>query len=47
MIGSRLPGKIVKIKCDKYTFEGSDGPVELAWRWDYIEEPAEAVADAN
>ena len=39
LIGSKLPGKIVKQECEPYTFTGSDGEdVTLDYRWQYVAE---------
>ena len=39
LIGTSLPGKIVKEECEPYTFTGSDGEdVTLDYRWKYAAE---------
>ena len=39
LIGSKLPGKIVKQECEPYTFTGSDGEeITLDYRWQYAAE---------
>ena len=39
LIGSTLPGGIVKEECEPYTFTGSDGEdVTLDYRWKYAAE---------
>ena len=39
LIGSKLPGGIVKEECEPYTFTGSDGEeVTLDYRWKYAAE---------
>ena len=39
LIGSKLPGGIVKEECEPYTFTGSDGEeVTLDYRWKYVAE---------
>lgn len=39
LVGSKLPGKIVKQECEPYTFTGSDGEdVTLDYRWQYAAE---------
>ena len=39
LIGSKLPGVIVKEECEPYTFTGSDGEdVTLDYRWQYVAE---------
>ena len=39
LIGSKLPGKIVKQECEPYTFIGNDGTeITLDYRWQYVAE---------